>query len=186
MTSATAHRHPQHPSPWVRRFAPLIAAGGAVLDLACGGGRHSRYFVERGYAVTAVDRNVSSIDDLRGRAEIVEADLEGGAAWPLAGRRFALVLVTNYLFRPLFPAIIGAVAEGGLLMYETFGLGNERFSRPRNPDHLLAPGELLERVHGELQVIAYETGITPQPAVVQRIVAQRGGEPVALPDAEYP
>jgi len=186
MTSATAHRHPQHPSPWVRRFAPLLPAGGTVLDLACGGGRHSRYFVTRGHPVTAVDRNLTAVEDLREQAELITADLEDGAPWPLAGRRFALVVVTNYLFRPLFPAIVGAVADGGLLIYETFGLGNECFSRPRNPDHLLRPGELLERVQGELQVIAYETGVTPQPAVVQRIVARRGDEPVALPDAQYP
>lgn len=186
MPSATAYRHPQHPSPWVRRFADLVPKQATVLDLTCGGGRHTRFFAERSHPVTAVDRDVSAIEDLRGRVEVIEADLEDGSAWPLPGRLFGAVVVTNYLYRPLFPTIIDTVAAGGLLIYETFGVGNEKFSRPRNPDHLLRPGELLEWVKGTLQVVAYEAGITPQPAVVQRIVAIRSDEPVVLPDAEYP
>lgn len=103
------------------RFAPAVAPGAAVLDLACGGGRHARLFLDKGHPVLLVDRDLSRVADLQGRtgASFLEADIEG-AAWPLVGRRFGAVIVTNYLWRPIMPAIIEAVAPGGLLLYETF------------------------------------------------------------------
>lgn len=172
-----AHPHPGPPAPlaWVRRFAPLVAPSGTVLDLACGGGRHARLFLARGHAVVALDIDVSGVADLMGRsdAEIIEADIEGGA-WPLAGRTFAGVVVTNYLHRPLMKTLVGAVADGGVLLYQTFAAGNERYRRPRNPDHLLRRGELLNVVGGRFQVVAFEDGILAEgedAAVVQRICA---------------
>lgn len=173
-----SHDHPAA-SPWVVRFAPLVAAGGRVLDLACGGGRHGRLFLDRGHPVTLLDKDASGVADLAGCAEIVQADLEDGSPWPLPGRLFAAVVVTNYLHRPLLPDIMASLADGGVLIYETFAQGNERYGRPRNPDHLLAPGELLAACAG-LQVAAYEYGLLPRPAVVQRICARRGGEPAPL------
>ena len=177
MASHTDLGKPLLPSPWVERFAASLPEGGAVLDLACGSGRHSRLLLERGHPVTALDRDVSGLGELAGRAglEIVEADLEDGSAFPLAGRRFAGIVVSRYLYRPLFPALIAALGPGGGLIYETFARGNERFGRPRNPDHLLKPGELLEAVRGQLRVVAYEDLIveTPQPAALQRIFARR-------------
>ncbi|MHA1108007.1 MAG: class I SAM-dependent methyltransferase [Alphaproteobacteria bacterium] len=162
-------------SPWVARFAPLVAKGGTVLDLACGGGRHTRLFRAAGHPVVALDADISRIRALEPDPgiEIIAAELEGGAPWPLEGRKFAAIIVANYLHRPLFPRIIGALDDGGVLIYETFGRGNERFGRPRNPDFLLMPGELLQAVEGRLQVIAYEHGevTQPRPAVVQRICA---------------
>jgi len=167
---------PSEPSPWVVRFAALVPPAGAVLDLACGGGRHARLFLERGHPVTAVDIDVSGVADLEGRAgvELIRADLEN-APWPLAGRRFAGVIVTNYLWRPILPEIVAAVAEGGALIYETFALGNERFGKPANPDFLLRDGELVEAVRGKLAVVAYECleVAEPRPARVQRIAAAR-------------
>lgn len=161
-------------SPWVGRFADLVPAAGAVVDVAAGAGRHTRFFLGRGHPVVAVDRDVSALDDLRGdtRLTIVEADLEDGS-WPMGERRFAGVVVTNYLHRPLLPILVAAVAEGGCLIYETFAIGNERFGRPSNPDFLLRPGELLEAVRGRLQVVAYENLEISEPrlAVVQRIAA---------------
>lgn len=174
------HPHPDAPSPWICRFAGLITAGGRVLDLACGGGRHSRFFRERGHPVTAVDRDVTAIAGVAD-AEIVAADLEDGSPWPLPNRRFAAVVVTNYLFRPLFPAILDALDDDGVLLYETFALGNEAYGRPRNPDHLLKPGELLEVAAGRLQVVAFEQGVSPRPAVVQRLCAIRGSRLSPLP-----
>lgn len=178
------HTGPSEPSDWVIRFAPLAPDGGAVLDLACGGGRHGRYFLARGHAVTFLDRDVSGLRDLDGRTgvEIVEADLESPPGWPFGDRRFDVVVVTNYLWRPLLPALGAALAEGGVLIYETFGLGNEAYSRPRNPDHLLRPGELPAAFGGALQVVAYEHGIRrdPRPRVVQRIAAVRQDGPVSL------
>lgn len=151
---------------------------GAVLDLACGTGRHARYFLSRGHEVTAVDRYSAGVADLLGREDftLIEADLEDGGEWPTGRRKFAAVVVTNYLFRPILRDIVGAVAEGGVLIYETFAEGNARFGRPRNPDFLLRPGELLRAVEGELAVIAYEHGeiARPAPALVQRICACRG------------
>jgi hypothetical protein len=127
--------------------------------------------------VLAVDRDLSSVADLRGDpgCELVEADLESGAPSPFAGREFGGVVVTNYLWRPLFGALVAAVAPGGALIYETFGRGNERIGHPRNPDFLLEPGELLDAVRGELRVAAYEDVVvdTPRPAAVQRIAAVR-------------
>ncbi|CAN0470151.1 unnamed protein product [Discosporangium mesarthrocarpum] len=170
------------PSPWVVRFSPLLA--GPALDLACGNGRHVRWLRRRGIAVTAVDRDISGLADLAADpgTEIIAADLEADiAGWPLADRRFASVIVTNYLWRPLLPTIVAAVAQGGTLVYETFARGNEAFGKPSNPDFLLAPGELLDAVRGDLQIVAYEHGLvdTPRPAAVQRLCAVRSDMPVA-------
>ena len=167
-------------SPWVQRFAALVPARGTVLDVACGHGRHMRYFRDRGNPVVGVDLDVSALGDLSAddEVEIVQADLEQGV-WPFTGRTFAGVVVTNYLYRPLLPLFVAAVAPEGVLMYETFSRGNERVGRPRNPDFLLAPGELYEAVAPFLQVIAYEQGLEhrPRPAVRQRIVAVNRAEP---------
>jgi SAM-dependent methyltransferase len=164
------------PSSWIARHAHLVPRTGPVLDLAAGGGRHTRYFKGLGHAVVAVDRDVSGLADLAGDAQIsvIEADLEGGAPWPLGKRRFAGIVVTNYLHRPLLPDIAAALLPGGMLLYETFGRGNERFGKPSNPDFLLKPGELLAFVEAEgLVVQAYHCGevAEPRPAVLQRIVA---------------
>jgi SAM-dependent methyltransferase len=171
------------PFAWVVRFAPLARPAAPVLDLACGRGRHTRLFLERGHPVTAVDIDVRGLADLQGhpRLDIVQADLEH-APWPLPGRRFGVVVVTNYLWRPLFPMILAAVDDGGMLLYETFARGNDAYGPPTNPDFLLAPGELIERVHGELQIVAYEHGYLerPRPAIKQRLFAVRAGEPAAL------
>jgi SAM-dependent methyltransferase len=165
-------------SAWVARFAGLVPRGGRVLDVACGGGRHARFFLERGHPATAVDRDISGVADLGDNPslEILEFDLEAGAAWPFAGRTFEGVVVANYLWRPILAEIVGAVAPGGgVLFYETYARGQERFGRPRNPDFLLEPGELLEAVRGTLRVVAYEDRIVeePDPKAVQRIVAVR-------------
>ena len=171
------HSEASAPSPWIVRFAPLVPEGGAVLDVACGGGRHARHFLARGHPVTCLDRELEGISDLRGRdrLEPVAADLEAGAPWPLPGRRFAAVVVARYLHRPILPVLVDAVAPGGLLLYETFSAGNERFGRPSNPDFLLRPGELLEAVRGTLRVLAYEDVVAdePRPSALQRIAARR-------------
>ena len=164
--------HAETPSPWIVRWAGVIA-GGSVLDLACGPGRHVRYLTARGLRVTAVDRDRDALAQLRGiAAEVIEADLEG-AAWPLPGRHFDAVVVTNYLWRALMPTIVDSVAVGGVLLYETFALGQERFGRPTNPDFLLRPGELLNAARG-LHVLGYEDGIAAAPERrVQRLAAWR-------------
>ncbi len=164
------------PSPWVVRWANELAAGAPVLDVASGAGRHARFLADRPCAVTAVDRDATLIGELAGVAGVATlvADLEA-EPWPLPGRRFAGVVVTNYLHRPLLPALVDAVEPGGVLIYETFAAGNERFGRPSNPDFLLQPGELLELVHGRMRVLAYEDVFdpVPQPRMVQRICARK-------------
>jgi SAM-dependent methyltransferase len=164
------------PSAWVTRWAERVPAGGRVLDVACGGGRHACFFAARGYGVDAVDRDDAAISMLRGVAGVVAlcADIEAGA-WPYSGRRFQGVVVTKYLHRPLLPLLVDAVAPGGALIYETFAVGQERFGRPQNPDYLLQPGELLEAVRGRLRVVAYEDRVVtePEPACIQRICAVR-------------
>jgi len=172
------HLRITEPSPWVKRFAALIPEGGAVLDLAAGGGRHSRFLQGVGHKITAIDRDVSGLATLKD-AEIIEADLESTPTpfakdGPLHGRRFDAVCVINYLYRPLMDDLVGALAPGGVLLYETFARGNEDFVRPRNPDHLLKSGELLDLAHGRLQVIAYQHGLDETaeiPGVKERICA---------------
>jgi SAM-dependent methyltransferase len=164
------------PSAWVVRWSHLVVHKGTVLDVACGAGRHARYFAQRGHPVKAVDRDAGAIAALAGWSgvEPVRADIEEGP-WPYTGEQFAAIVVTNYLHRPLLPILVDAVAPGGILLYETFAHGNERFGRPSNPAFLLRSGELLEAVRGKLRVIAYEDLQVdePKPAMVQRICARR-------------
>jgi SAM-dependent methyltransferase len=171
------HQHDQlAPSPWVCRFARLIATGGTVLDLACGHGRHARYLAGLGYRVEALDRDSAALATLAGVAGISTrcTDLEG-SPWPYHADRFDGVVVTNYLYRPLAPALLDALRPGGVLIYETFALGNEKLGRPSNPEFLLRPSELLQWVEGRLSVFAFEQGLVerPKPAVIQRICAVR-------------
>ena len=164
------------PSAWITRWAGLVPAAAAVLDAACGTGRHARWFAERGHPVDAVDRDAEALATLQSvpNVALLCADIEGGP-WPYAGRSWGAVVVANYLHRPLLPVLVDSVAPGGVLLYETFAVGNERHGRPSNPDFLLRPGELLEAVRGRLRVAAYEDLeiVEPRPACVQRICAVR-------------
>lgn len=172
------------PSDWVRRFVPLIRPGGRVLDLAAGSGRHSRLLREAGCRVVAVDRDTAMLADLADDpgCTVLALDLEDGRPWSLGGGYDGIV-VTNYLHRPLFSALAEALAPEGILIYETFAAGNERFGKPSNPAFLLRPGELMEAFGPALAVIAFEQGIVsqPKPAVLQRIAAARRPFPASLP-----
>lgn len=160
------------PSPWVTRWSHLVPPASPVLDVACGAGRHLRWFAGRGHRVTGVDRSPEALAAIEGTGEAVLADIEGGP-WPFAGRQFGGVVVTNYLWRDLLPVIVGSVASGGVLLYETFAAGNETVGKPSRPDFLLQPGELLRACAG-LRVVAYEDGFLEAPArYVQRIAAVR-------------
>lgn len=162
------------PSEWIVRFAGRVPPAGRVLDVAAGSGRHTRFFLDRGHPVTAIDRDTTGLADVRDdpAIEVVELDLETGAAWPFAGRQFEAVVVTNYLHRPILSDVVAAVAPGGALLYETFARGQERFGRPHNPDFLLEPGELLDAARPTLRVLAYEDLVLPDPTrAVQRIAA---------------
>lgn len=171
---------PVTPSRWVTRWAPLIAAGGTVLDLACGSGRHLRWLAAQGWQVTGVDRDAEAVQPLREMAEIVVADLEGGP-WPLAGRRFDGIVVTNYLWRALLPRLAESLAPAGVLLYETFADGQQHFGRPNNPEFLLRRGELLGAFE-DLCVVAYEDGLETGPERrVQRLVAVAPGGPGPAP-----
>ena len=146
------------PSNWVRKFISGISPGGHVLDLAAGQGRHTRFALELGYKVTAVDRTLVGLADLHGRENLtlLQHDLEQGASFPAAKNSFDAVIVTNYLWRPILPDVVAAVSASGILIYETFGQGQEAYGSPKNPDFLLAPGELCEVVRDQLTIIAYE------------------------------
>jgi SAM-dependent methyltransferase len=164
------------PSAWVVRWAERLPSGGRVLDVASGNGRHARFLAGRGHPVEAVDRDPAVLSNLAGVPGISTrcADLENGP-WPYGGEQFAGVVVINYLHRPLFPHLLAALAPAGVLIYETFAAGNERYGRPSNPAFLLKEGELLEVVRGRLKVIAYEDLYVadPKPALIQRICAVR-------------
>lgn len=165
------------PSEWMVRFAPLIPVGGLVLDLACGAGRNGRYLRSLGFRLIMLEKNILGIIDMASdeHVEIVATDLEDGRPWPLADRLFDCVVVTNYLHRPILHDIVRSVAPGGVLIYETFAQGNEKFGRPSNPAFLLRPEELLIAARPELRVVAFEDIeiSTPRPAAVQRIAAVR-------------
>jgi SAM-dependent methyltransferase len=158
----------------------LISPGGSVLDLACGSGRHLRWLAARGFKVTGVDRDPAALAPLTSVGEVIVADIEADD-WPLTDRRFDAVVVTNYLWRPLLPRIVDAVAPTGVLIYETFAIDNETVGRPSRPDFLLRRGELIAAVAG-LRLIAFEDGFLEAPdRFVQRIVACRDPAPTTLP-----
>ena len=164
------HAGPETPSEWVVRWAPLVKRG-PVLDVASGAGRHAKFFAGRGLDVVAVDRDEQRIPSVR----FVRADLEGGGPWPFAGQRFGAIVVTNYLHRPILPRLAESLDEGGVLIYETFMLGNEKYGKPSNPDFLLRPGELLH-AFSSLAVVAFEQGTVERPkkALIQRACMVRG------------
>jgi SAM-dependent methyltransferase len=162
----------------VRRFLPLLRPGGTVLDLACGSGRHVRLLAGAGFAVTALDHDAAAVAPLAALAEVIVADLEAGP-WPLGGRRFDGIVVTHYLWRPLLPRIAEALADDGVLIYETFAQGQQTIGRPSRAEFLLQPGELLAAFAG-LRVVAFEDGFEAPPAApaerfVQRLAAVRPG-----------
>lgn len=155
-----------------------------MLDVACGGGRHAQWFAQRGYEVTGIDRDTARAQQAVPEARYVCADIEAHT-WPLVSEdqplSFDAVVVTNYLWRPLMPTLLGSLAEGGVLLYETFTVGNESVGKPSRPDFLLQPGELLHHCQG-LHVVAYENGyLDHPPRFVQRIAAVRPRGPGATP-----
>jgi len=173
------------PSAWIVRFAHLVSRDARVLDLACGAGRHARFFAHRGCRVLAVDRDAAAIGGLQGvrgiDARVVELE---GEQWPLAQERFDAIVVADYLHRPLFPHLLAALTEAGVLLYETFARGNEAYGRPSNPDFLLKRDELLDVCRQRLAIVAFEQGyvrVGQREAVVQRIVAVAPSYPVSLP-----
>lgn len=162
------------PSAWVCRWTPLIPPGQAVLDLACGGGRHMQWLAAQGHRVLGVDRSPQALALAASYGPTLEADIENGP-WPLTGQTFGAVVVTNYLWRPLWPDILASIAPGGVLIYETFAQGHEMLGRPSRADFLLAPGELLQvAAQGGLRVVAYEDGLARAPdRLIQRMAAVR-------------
>lgn len=169
----------ENPSAWVQRWTHLIRPNARVLDVACGAGRHMRWMSVQGHQVTGVDRNEDALALAAPAGQTVLADIENGP-WPFTGQTFDAVVVTNYLWRPLFPALMQSLAEGGVLIYETFAAGNETVGKPSRPDFLLQPGELLRVTQG-LRTIAFEEGFEANPdRFVQRIVAVRQGPALNL------
>jgi SAM-dependent methyltransferase len=170
-------------SAWVKRWSHLVPAGQAVLDVACGQGRHLRWFAGRGHPVVGIDRSEQALAAVAvpaDRCQSVLADIESGP-WPLPGQRFAAVVVTNYLWRDLLPTLVDSVAPGGVLIYETFALGQASVGKPSRADFLLRPGELLAACT-PLRVVAYEDGHEcdhqGRPArFLQRIAALRPLDP---------
>jgi SAM-dependent methyltransferase len=158
------------PSAWVTRWTHLLSAQSRVLDLACGAGRHMRWFAEHGHTCVGVDRSPEALEVAKAYGQVIEADIEAGP-WPLQDQKFDAVIVTHYLWRPLIPRILESLSPQGLLIYETFALGHEKFGKPSRPDFLLKPGELLQ-ICAQMHVIAYEDGFSDQPPrCVQRIAA---------------
>ena len=167
------------PSDWIQRWSHLVASGARVLDVACGHGRHMAWFAAHGCHVTGIDRSEQSLDTARAYGRVLQADVEVGA-WPLIDANlrletFDVVVVTNYLWRPLFANLLDSITPGGLLLYETFAQGNETVGKPSRADFLLQPGELLQRCQA-LRIVAFEDGFLSQPArFVQRIAAIKPG-----------
>ena len=172
--------HSETPSDWIQHWSHLVPAGAPVPDVACGMGRHLRWFAERGHPVTGVDRSPQAAEAAAAWGESLCADIENDP-WPLPGREFGAVVVTNYLWRALLPTLVASVAPGGVLIYETFASGNETVGKPSRADFLLQPGELLRACAG-LRVVAYEDGYLDAPErFVQRIAAVRERTDAATP-----
>ncbi len=174
LTPSTPHGN-EPVSTWVQRYAHLARKQGTVLDVACGAGRHARFFAAMGMKVTGVDKNAAALAELTQYGiRTLWTDIES-SPWPFVGHSFDTVIVTNYLWRPLLPLIAACVMERGAIIYETFAQGNERYGKPANPDFLLAPDELMQHFGTKqgFEVIAYEdiTLELPKPARVQRIAA---------------
>jgi SAM-dependent methyltransferase len=173
MVSKQVHNN-MEPSSWVKKCAEMVIEGGSVLDVACGKGRHTRYFLAKGHSVTAVDIDTTGLDDIADNRYlgVIEADLEL-FGWPFGGMEYDAIVVTNYLHRPMFPDLIETLAPGGVLIYETFALGNEAFGKPSNPDFLLRENELRDYFGRHLQVLCYEQVFEENPTVglKQRICA---------------
>lgn len=168
------------PSAWLQRWVHLLPAGASVLDVACGAGRHLRWLAGRGMRVTGVDIDADALVGLDSFGEVIHADIEHGP-WPLQGRRFDAVVVTNYLWRPLSATLLGSLEPGGLYLHETFAAGHEALGRPRRPEFLLQRGELLRTCAG-LQIVGFEEGrLEDPPRLVQRIVARQPGGGGAVP-----
>lgn len=177
-------------SDWIQRWSHLAAANAQVIDIACGNGRHMKWFAELGCHSTGIDHSAEAIAAAGQFGVAIQADIENGP-WPLMNaaqpRHFDVVVVTNYLWRPLFPTLLQSLAPGGLLLYETFAIGNETVGKPARPDFLLNPGELLQLCQG-LQIVAFEDGFLPHPErFVQRIAAFKptGRTDTMLPPARH-
>ncbi len=154
-----------------------------MLDVACGHGRHMKWFAGRGCTCTGIDQSAEALKSAAQWGDVVQADIENGP-WPLNAptglhgtpyaatpKTFDLVLVTNYLWRPLLGVIAQSLAPGGVLIYETFAQDNETVGKPSRPDFLLRPGELLQ-AFGSMRIVAFEDGFLPAPdRFVQRLVA---------------
>lgn len=162
------------PSEWIQRYAALIRPQGTVLDVACGGGRHMKFLASMGLRCTGVDRSGLALAHASAYGDVVEADIENGP-WPLPGRRFDALVVTHYLWRPLFATLMDALLDGGVLLYETFAVGHETVGKPSRPEFLLREGELLELAgQHRLRVVAFEDVWLEQPRRrIQRIAATR-------------
>ncbi len=177
MLTNTFDSNQNPPSDWVKRFADLMPHGGVVLDLACGTGRNGRFFLNRGCEIVLLDKSIAAVADLtlNQHVEVIAWDLEQGPGWPFKGRCFDGIIVTNYLYRPIFGHLVDAIAPGGVLIYETFAQGNERFGKPSNPNFLLKKEELIEMIRPALRVVAFEDIVVtePRPAVIQHIVGKR-------------
>lgn len=179
------------PSEWVKRWSHLVKAQGQVLDVACGHGRHAYWFHGLNHTLTLIDKSQAAVDSIAIATQVCNklvADIENGP-WPLTGRQFDAVVVTNYLWRPLMPTLLASLAPGGVLLYETFTAGNETVGKPSRPDFLLRSGELLQ-VCKDLRVVAFEDAFvqsthSTSPRFVQRIVAVREVA-VNAPPARYP
>ena len=172
-----AHDLILNPSPWVRRFTPLISKGGLVLDLACGSGRHAKLISGLGHKVLAVDQDITAVGSLQDPLIISKRLNLEGEEWPFIDEEFCAIVVTNYLYRPHLDQLPKMLQMGGVLIYETFAVGNGDFGKPSNPNFLLNTGELLAfAARHELKVLAYEDIYVdePKPAMVQRLCAVKG------------
>ena len=153
-----AHEQSQ-PSAWFVSHAHLVPAGATLLDVACGYGRHAKYFAERGARVTAVDRDAAALASFADVSNITAElrDLENDA-WPYGADSFDAVIVCNYLWRPTLATLLDCIRPGGVLLYETFMDGNEKFGKPSRPDFLLRSDELIAHVSRDFEIVEFAQG----------------------------
>jgi rhodanese-related sulfurtransferase len=175
------------PSSWLIENADLLPRGGRVLDVACGRGRHALLLASAGFSVEAIDRDPEKIAFLKTTAERLSlrleaevVDLETDPPPDLGSSAFDAVIVFNYLHRALMPRLRESVKPGGRIFYETFTRAQAERGHPRNPDFLLAAGELemllqpwttLRRREGEFDDRFVASIVAERPRYSQGLIA---------------
>ncbi len=177
-----AHCHFIAPSSFLVEHFDLLPRG-LALDLAMGDGRNAIYLATRGYDVDSVDRDPKRVANARTAARrlgapirAVVGNVEDGT-YIIPIETYDLIVVFNYLHRPLFKDIRDGLRPGGVVVYQTYTREQARYGKPSRPEHLLQPGELAE-VFGDWEILKQREFTGPrrgsgEPSALASIIARK-------------